>query len=337
MKKITIEKIRRRIRREIVSFFRDKEIYYYLYPAYIKCCLRKKLSDGEVNAFFAARPNPGAGIGHQMANWIAGYWFARRFNLNFAHIPFSSATWESFLGFYQGEETIENLLRQGYRVVRIPLFDEMNQIEVNKILKIVDYYKTEKVILLAEQDQFYRKQYDVSEDLKKKFYSCCERKDQKLIFQPDTFNIAIHVRRGDIVQSGNVKENPNLTMRYQSNDYFVKALEHALEMTKNKRNVNIFVFSQGKVEDYPEFQRFPNVHFCLDMNAKQSFLHMVYADMLITSKSSFSYKPALLSNGIKICPENFWHGYPNSDDWILLDDSGEFVTKKNGEGHGNES
>jgi len=60
------------------------------------------------------------------------------------------------------------------------------------------------------------------------------------------------------------------------------------------------------------------------MNAQDSFLHLVYADLLITSKSSFSYKPALLNNGIKICPKNFWHGYPNNKKWILCDNNGNF-------------
>ena len=50
---------------------------------------------------------------------------------------------------------------------------------------------------------------------------------------------------------------------------------------------------------------------------------MVYADCLITSKSSFSYKPALLSDGIKISPINFWHGYPKTSDWLLASDEGE--------------
>lgn len=64
------------------------------------------------------------------------------------------------------------------------------------------------------------------------------------------------------------------------------------------------------------------------MNAKDSFLHIVYADVLITSKSSFSYKPALINRGLKICPENFWHGYPKSDDFVLTDEEGRFTPSK---------
>ena len=65
----------------------------------------------------------------------------------------------------------------------------------------------------------------------------------------------------------------------------------------------------------------------MDMGAQASFLHMVYADVLITSKSSFSYKPALLNHGIKVCPENFWHGYPDSNDWVMVDNHGNVKWK----------
>jgi hypothetical protein len=55
---------------------------------------------------------------------------------------------------------------------------------------------------------------------------------------------------------------------------------------------------------------------------------MVYADLLITSKSSFSYKPALLNKGIKLCPKKFWHDYPSMEDWVLADENGNFDLKK---------
>ena len=85
------------------------------------------------------------------------------------------------------------------------------------------------------------------------------------------------------------------------------------------------MFSQGKKEDFLEFTEFQNIHFCLDMGAQESFLHMVYADVLITSKSSFSYKPALLNRGIKFVPVDFWHGYPKEKNWILLNETGGLV------------
>lgn len=49
----------------------------------------KHNGDGSCVNYIAARPNPGAGIGHQMANWMAGYHLAKILNLKFANIPFS--------------------------------------------------------------------------------------------------------------------------------------------------------------------------------------------------------------------------------------------------------
>ena len=95
--------------------------------------------------------------------------------------------------------------------------------------------------------------------------------------------------------------NPNLAMRYLSNDYYEKALRQVIGSIKIDKPIHIYIFSQGIPEDYPEFAHYKNIHWYLDMSAQDSFLHMVYADLLITSKSSFSYKPALLSNGIKVC------------------------------------
>ncbi|MCD8016071.1 MAG: hypothetical protein LUG99_23530 [Lachnospiraceae bacterium] len=319
-----IEKINRRIRYKWVSKLRNTELYKYCYKSYWHCLLMNKgktASSKELeNCYFAARPNPGAGIGHQMANWIAGYWFAGKFGLKFAHIPFSSDKWEHFLGFYQGEKTVDELKKQGYNIVKLQKFDENDTNECERIVQIIRSYAGKKVVFLAEQDQFYSDQYGVINAIQDKFYSAPARADDKLIYKNAAYNIAIHVRRGDIMQN---KNNENLSMRYQGNDYFVNALKTALGVLKDKNNVQIYLFSQGKEEDYPEFSQFENLHFCLDMGAQDSFLHMVYADALITSKSSFSYKPALLNKGIKFCPADFWHGYPDSEDWILIDDSGQ--------------
>mgnify|MGYP005754255853 CR=1 FL=1 len=319
---IKIDNIRIRIRAIWVSRLKGYKIYKYCYASYWHLRIKgKRYSNDKRELYFSARPNPGAGIGHQMANWIAGYWFAQKFGLKFAHIPFSSDKWETFLGFYQNEAKFSDLKKKGYRVKRIQLFDENNKEEVKRIKRIIDAYSGTKTIFLAEQDQFYYDQYGVMDELRKKFYSNQERVKDDLIYTFETFNIAVHVRRGDIVQNPG-EDNPNLTMRYQSNEYFVNAIKVALKFLNLKKNFQIYLFSQGKPEDYQEFMQFKNLHFCLDMGAQESFLHMVYADALITSKSSFSYNPALLNRGIKFCPANFWHGYPSSKDWILLDDKG---------------
>lgn len=313
----------------IANWSEHYEEYCCKYKSYGHYIDRRKASErggGGYTNYFAARPNPGAGIGHQMANWIAGYWYAKQFGLNFAHIPFSGQKapfvaneWDEFLGFGNDEVSVKSLLKKGYTIVLLPLFEEQEQYQVDIIRGIIESYSNKKVVFLAEQDQFYKDQFGVMEDIQRKFYRAPARANDKLIYKDGAFNIAIHVRRGDIMLD---QSNPNLSMRYQDNDYFVNALKTALEVLKDQSNIQIYLFSQGKEEDYSEFTIFGNMHFCLDMGARESFLHMVYADALITSKSSFSYKPALLNKGIKFCPANFWHGYPDCEDWILLDQDG---------------
>lgn len=322
-----VEKVKRKIRRIWVSKLKNTKMYSFFYPSYWHAVLNRKPqldSYMDYDLYFAARPNPGAGIGHQMANWIAGYWFAKYFGLKFAHIPFSNGKWEDFLGFYQEEEKVENLKKHGYKIRSIPLFNEYNSEDVNRIKAIISSYVGDKVLFIAEQDQFYHDQYGVIKDLQRKFYSAPARKYDKLIYRKDAFNIAIHVRRGDILQ-GDVQNDPELAKRFQSNDYFVDALKTALEFCNNQENIQIYLFSQGEREQFKEFESFKNMHFCLDMNAQDSFLHMAYADALVTSKSSFSYKPALLNRGIKFCPANFWHGYPKEENWKLLDEKGKVI------------
>lgn len=322
-----IVKIKRRLRVEVISFFTKTSFYPAIYKSYWHYRFSKKNSVANHLNYYSAIPNPGAGIGHQMANWIAGYWFADQFSLQFVHIPFASSKWESFLGFGVSEMAEVELIDIGYKKVRLPLFDECNEAEVALNKKIIASYSNQKVVFIAEQDQFYSDQYGVMQAIKQKFHNAPARKKDKLIFKPESFNIAIHVRRGDIV-IGQENQNPNLLLRWQGNDYFEKVLKAAVENIKTKKPIAIYLFSQGHRKDFPEFEQFENLHFCLEMNAQDSFLHMVNADLLITSKSSFSYKPALLSNGIKICPRYFWHSYPDTRDFILTDDNGVFDLKQ---------
>ena len=157
------------------------------------------------------------------------------------------------------------------------------------------------------------------EDLKHKFYSAPARNEDKLIYDKRYYNIAIHIRRGDILAD---PSNPNLAMRFLANNYYINVLTQTLQRLQPPKPIRIYIFSQGVQTDFPEFSTFDNIIWCLDMDQYNSFIHLVYADCLITSKSSFSYKPALINNGIKVCPLNFWHDYPSTEDWIMADDYG---------------
>lgn len=325
-------KISKTLHNKYVISHRKEENYFLYYRSYrYALCHNANRKKYDVVQYMSARPNPGAGIGHQMANWIAGYWFAGQFGLEFAHIPFSgqktpfkSNGWDKFLGF--GDDTVkyDDLLKKGYRSVLLPLFNENNPEEISKIHKIIQAYQGQNVVFLLEQDQFYAAQYGVIDYIQSKFYNCKERNNDYLRFEKQEYNIVVHVRRGDIVLEPGQKD-PGLQKRWLDNSYFITLMDEVLKKIKTEKKIHIWIMSQGREEDYLEFAKFENVTFCLDMSAQESFLHMVYADALITSKSSFSYKPALLNRNLKICPAVFWHGYPKAKDWWLADNHGHLI------------
>ena len=224
-----IFKIKRKLRGNVLRFMRNKRFYPYLYGSFWHSIFYKNKIKSNGNFYFSAIPNPGAGIGHQMANWIAGFWYAKQFGLKFAHTPFADKKWEYFLGFGEGEvKTSELIKRQGYRKVKLPQFYESNEKEVLLNKKIIESYKQGNIVFMAEQDQHYKDQYGVMEHIKQKFYNAASRKEDKLIYSNSNYNIAIHVRRGDIVVDPK-KQTQNLEMRYQTNNYFLNVLTQVIQ------------------------------------------------------------------------------------------------------------
>ena len=117
---------------KIVSLFFRNFFYPFIYKSFWYYLFHKHVPEQSIsNNFYSARPNSGAGIGHQMANWISGYWFAKQFGLQYAHSPFSNLKWEDFLGFGANEFKVLELRKMGYKKVMLPLFDEFNLKEVD--------------------------------------------------------------------------------------------------------------------------------------------------------------------------------------------------------------
>ena len=314
---ITKEKLHRRLRGYYVRFIEKKAWRLWLYPSYWHYRLKGMQDTGDLSTLYhASYPNPAAGIGHQISNWAA-----ELYGVKYAYYPFANKQWEELLGFGAGEITFQELRRKGWRVRRLPRIrhDDIKEAELN--CRIVKSYAGKKILFLAELDQFFFDLPKLQKIMQEKYYAADDKRDNNLVYNAEHFNIAIHVRRGDILAN---LDHPQLKMRYLANDYYERVLEMALEKIESEKPKHIYLFSQGGPEDFPEFQRFPNLHWCMKMSAYQSFEHMVHADLLITSKSSFSYKPALLSHGIKICPPHFWHPYPTSSDWIIANNDGTF-------------
>ena len=321
-KELKREKLKRKINSFILGKIAGTPLQFRLYRSYWH--YRLTSNKREINAefksthFLTQKPNYGAGIGHQLANWNSGLYFSSLFKVRFAHFPFSTVKWENFLGFGEGELLAPPFFKdKRFKVVRLPRFNSLKQDEISLVRDIINSYERPFLLFLLEIDQGYVSQYDTHQLLSDKFFKAKARENDKLIFSPDKFNIAIHIRRRMKIETDGVWKERGL-----DNDYYSTILRKVLALLKYNKVVEVYLFSQGTVDDFTEFKEFDHIHYCMDMGPEDSVLHMINADLLISSKSSFSYKPALISKHLQICPASFWHKYPKLSNYILADNDG---------------
>jgi len=144
---------------------------------------------------------------------------------------------------------------------------------------------------------FYNK--EVLEQLRTCYYSN-PKPSLEHIYKPDTYNVALHIRRGDVG-----KTNRHSSRYTHNNDYI-----EILGSQQLPENTVIHIFSEGTLDDFQEIKTiYPDAVFHLNTNIQETFHGMVKADLLVMSKSSFCYCAALLNenkvNGTII--KNWWH------------------------------
>lgn len=119
-------------------------------------------------------------------------------------------------------------------------------------------------------------------------------------FDQGTYNIAIHVRRGDILDP----------YRWIKQEVFASI---ARRICQQHPSAAVHVFSSGPNRDgnWSALETLVNdcggVSFHVDEYEFETWLHMVSADAFIMSKSSFSAIPAILCRGEVYFPRGYFH------------------------------
>jgi hypothetical protein len=130
----------------------------------------------------------------------------------------------------------------------------------------------------------------------------------KIVNSAAGFNIAMHVRR----------PNPDDNRREGTDtpdSFYVNTINVLRNSIYKDRPVNIHIYSQGNEESFAIYQSLGNVILHLNESVEDTFTGMVYADALVTSRSSLSYVAALLSEG-DVYYMRFWH--PPLKHWKVL-------------------
>lgn len=261
--------------------------------------------------------SPFVGIGHKLGNLLAAYSICKKFGLH--GIIFNELKHENWPVLKTNNMEIENLHICSNRTLlkRIQLprlnFDLKKDVE-----KFENYIKSTKsdVVFILEKDQFYR---DISNSglfLESLFTGKISLPTKK------KFTIGIHIRKGDILESKKFIE------RNIGYDYFNITMKYISEALKDLgiNDYETVVFSN----DYSGLNQL-NFNWCPETstNSFYSFTKMFECDILITSLSSFSYKPALINKNLVFHPKNFWHQYPNHSRYVELGDCDNRLIIKN--------
>jgi len=139
-----------------------------------------------------------------------------------------------------------------------------------------------------------------------KIKNCFWEDKNKDFYKNNKFNVAVHIRRTNQIDT-------SIENRIENDLYYLKVMQNIREKY-NDKNLLFHIYSQG---DISKFECYINddVVFHLDEDLMDTFIGLVAAEALVTSKSSLSYTAAILSEG-EIYYLPFWH--KPKKDWIIL-------------------
>jgi hypothetical protein len=271
------------------------------------------------NCFITFRARSDDGAGAQIHSILSIMLFAKKFNLQYLHNPLNELAhskddarewptkWETFFSLGNGETPLDSYVHKKSKLRSIKFIGLLNK-RAHTIFQVPNCHSYTD---LFSDD--YRLMVD---NFKAKYYLTPKT---SLFQRTDILNIAIHIRRGDVVSAGD-RYN-----RYTPNDVLIDRL-NVITKTLDKENkvYQVNIFSEGKVSDFNEFSKYSTTFF-LEEDEFKTFHSLVKADILLMAKSSFSYLAALLNEGI-IFYEPFWHR-PLCN-WLNINSDGHTLEKK---------
>lgn len=172
----------------------------------------------------------------------------------------------------------------------------------NKAFNSVKYYKSTSTYTYVENNLTQLLKSQTMNTIKTHFYA-----DKNTYFDTHYHNVAVHVRR--------LNSDDSRVDGTETPDSYYIGLMKTIRDTHpvNGKPLMFHIYSQTRGAGYNErFMKLYNpgdddrIKFYLNGNLLHTFHGMVFADILVCSRSSFSYCAALLTNGV-VYYKPFWH------------------------------
>lgn len=137
---------------------------------------------------------------------------------------------------------------------------------------------------------------------------------------PSEFIVTIHIRRGDVTDSGKWKR------RFTPDEVYLKFIKKIYEL---KPNAKVYIFSQEEgFKNGKYYQDYLKLNCILklvpyskkgnDNTFVETFNYFIMSDIFLIASSSFSIVPALFkNNGLTVYPDNFCLFNP-LENWINI-------------------
>jgi hypothetical protein len=269
------------------------------------------------------------GAGAQALSIISVQLFAQDCGFTYVHSPFKKiehnywndpdweAQWEDFLGLGVGETSCEQINISQLHSMKLAGISEIPTRSNSCVLYTVPH--------AHEYANLFPNAYlKILNKLSAKYTS--KSKLSYSTYSTDKYYIAVHVRRGDINSNG------EFSIRYTTNTSIIHMIECLIDNLKisgiSASMLSLSIFSQGDRCDFSsileEFEEV-SIDLHLDESPFATIHGLVEADILVMSKSTFSYLAALLSPGLKIY-DRFYH--PPIKDWLVWDERKGFSNKE---------
>jgi hypothetical protein len=263
-----------------------------LWPWLIRAHRRHR--GGPYDAYLTSRPR-WDGPGSQILATLSNICFAQHTGLTYVHTPFRrmshaptgmtdvecAARWEAWLRLGEHHPPVESV--QAGRIINA--YGPASVRYERGTLNVLDNCH-------AFTDRYPEQWLPVLERIKRSRRAPSNRPTNSPLI------IAAHARRGDVP--------PNETLRYTSNSWLNHALSTVHRVLREHHIAyETHLYSEGQAEDFTALQHLePQLHLNGDQIHDWEALRL--ADILLVSRSAYSYSAALLSDGIILCPR-FWH------------------------------